>query len=291
MLPLDVDETAPDVNILYWNLTAAVWCDTELSDWVSIKQGLRQECLASRHQFALYTEIIMRAINELDGFKIGGQVVSNLRYAYDSIILAESEEQLQHLINVVVTESERKILYLNSAKSFTMVFSNTTKVNPTGNITVHEKDLEQHQSFVYMENILTSDARCDKEIRRRIIIAKSTFTSMNKLLISRSIGIAVRMRVLKCCKSLLLYIVHRQLSFLGHVMRKDDWEGLVVTGFVDGKRRNIPHIPQQDDEQVALGLIWMAKIKDVWSKWCTHINQHLRKCYSMMMVMLMISFI
>ena len=36
-------------------------------------------------------------------------------------------------------------------------------------------------------------------------------------------------------------------------MRKDDWEGLVVTGFVDGKRSNIPHIPQQDDEQVALG--------------------------------------
>ena len=70
-------------------------------------QGVRQTCVASPHLFALYIEMIMRAIAELDGFKIGGKVVNNLRYAGDTVILSDSEKQLQQLINVMVTESER----------------------------------------------------------------------------------------------------------------------------------------------------------------------------------------
>ena len=52
--------------------------------------------------------------------------------------------------------------------------------------------------------------------------------------------------------SLLIDIVHRQLTFLGHILRKGELENLVVTGFVDGKReigpvaRNFSHLPQQD---------------------------------------------
>ena len=80
----------------------------------------------------------MRGKDELEGFKFGGKVVKNLRYVDDIVIVSESNEQLQQLINVVVTESERKTLYLNSAKSFTMVLINA-KVNPTCNITVHGK--------------------------------------------------------------------------------------------------------------------------------------------------------
>ena len=62
----------------------------------------------------------MRELDDMDGFRIGGTVVNNLRY--DTVIIAESEEYLQRLINVVVTKSEEKGLYLNSAKSFTMGF-------------------------------------------------------------------------------------------------------------------------------------------------------------------------
>ena len=51
--------------------------------------------------------MIMRAIEDMEGFRIGGKVVNNLRYA-DTVILAESEQQLQQLINTVVTESELK---------------------------------------------------------------------------------------------------------------------------------------------------------------------------------------
>ena len=57
----------------------------------------------------------------MEGFRIGGKVVNNLRYADDTVILAESEQQLQQLINTSSTESEPKGLYLNSTKSFTII--------------------------------------------------------------------------------------------------------------------------------------------------------------------------
>ena len=64
----------------------------------------------------------MRELGDMEGFKIGGTVVNNyhLRYADDTVIVAESEEQLQRLINVVVANSEEKGLHLNSAKSFSI---------------------------------------------------------------------------------------------------------------------------------------------------------------------------
>ena len=139
----------------------------------------------------------MRELDDMDGFRIGGTVINNLRYADDTVIIAESEEQLQCLINVVVTKSEEKGLYLNSAKSFVMVFSKASQI-PSCNINVHGKILEQVHSFIYLGSLFTSVARCEKEIRSRIGIAKSAFTSMSKVLTSRDIHIqTVRIKVLR----------------------------------------------------------------------------------------------
>ena len=93
---LDVDrsETRLLTN-LYWKQTADVRCGDDISEWLDIKQGVRQGCVASPHLFALYTEMIMRELDDMDGFRIGGTVVNNLRYADDTVIIAESEEQLQ----------------------------------------------------------------------------------------------------------------------------------------------------------------------------------------------------
>ena len=177
-LDVDKSETRLITNI-YWKQTTAVRCGDDISEWLDIKQGVRQECVSSPHLFALYTEMIMRELDDMDGFRIGGTVVNNLRYADDTVIIAQSEEQLPRLINVVVTKSEEKGLYLNSAKSFAMVFSKASQI-PTCNINVHGKILEQVHSFVYFGSQFTSDARCEMEIRRRIGITKSVFTSMSK---------------------------------------------------------------------------------------------------------------
>ena len=106
----------------------------------------------------------MRELGDMGDFRICGTVVNNLRYADDTVIVAESEEQLQRLINVVVAKSEEKRLHLNSAKSFLMVFSKSI-TTPTCQIDVHGNILEQVQSFIYLRSLFSSDTRCEKYIR------------------------------------------------------------------------------------------------------------------------------
>ena len=78
-----------------------------------------------------------------------------------------------------------------------MVFSKSI-TTPTCHIDVHGNILEQVQSFIYLGSLISSDARYEKEIRRRTGIAKLSFTSMNKVLTSRNIDMAVRLSVIKC---------------------------------------------------------------------------------------------
>jgi len=287
-----VDVDNHDVRLLanlYWTQQAAVRHNGDISEWMCIKQGVRQGCVASPHLFVLYTEMIMRSLDNMGGFRIGGKVINNLRYADDTVILAETELELQQLMDIVVEESERKGLYLNSAKSFTMVFSKSSDI-PRCKIKVHGKELDQVDHFVYLGSMFTSDGRCEKEVKRRIGIAKSTFTTMKKVLCGKNISMSVRLRVLKCYVwSTLLYgcetwtlsqgmidrleavehwflrrmmripwtdkvstlevfrrantkqnlfqdIIRRQMQFLGHIVRKDELEKIVLTGYVEGKR-------------------------------------------------------
>ena len=74
-------------------------------------------------------------------------MINNHMYADDTVIIAESKNQLQQLMDTVMKESEAKGLFLNSAKSFTMVFSKS-EVRPTCKITVHGNTLEQVDKFV-----------------------------------------------------------------------------------------------------------------------------------------------
>ena len=93
---------------LYWNQQAAVRHNGEVSESMNIKQSIRQGCVTSPHLFRLYTEMIMRNMEGQGGFGVGGTVINNLRYADDTVIIAETEEELQQLIDIVVRESENK---------------------------------------------------------------------------------------------------------------------------------------------------------------------------------------
>ena len=83
-------------------------------------------------------------------------MINNLRYADDTVIIAESKNQLQQLMDTVGEESEATGLFLNSAKSFTMVFSKS-EVRPTCKITVHGNTQEQVDRVVYLGSLFTSD--------------------------------------------------------------------------------------------------------------------------------------
>ena len=91
---------------------------------------------------------------------------------------------------------------------------------------------------------------------------------------------------------LLIDIVHRQLTFLGHILRKGELEKLVVTGFVDGKRDRgrqretfLTYLSKIVGKS-PLELINLAKKRDVWTKFCAHSNLRLRILYTMMMILL-----
>ena len=100
-----IDIESHDIKLLanlYWNQQAAVRHSGVVSGSINIKQGIRQGCVASPHLFALYTEMIMRSIEGKGGCRVGGTVINNLRYADDTVIIAETEEELLQLIDIVV---------------------------------------------------------------------------------------------------------------------------------------------------------------------------------------------
>ena len=116
--------------------------------------------------------------------------VTKVRYAYDTLILSETEYELHHLMDIVVQESEQKRVFLNIDKSYTMVFSESSSI-PTCLIKVHGKPLEQMNSFVYLQCVFTSDSRFEREVKRRIGIAMTAFTYMEKVLCGRNISMLV----------------------------------------------------------------------------------------------------
>ena len=199
-LLLSLDIESYDIQFLanlYWNQQAAVRHNGEVSESMNIKQSSQQDCVASPHLFALYTE--MRNIEGKGDFRVGGTVLNNLWYADETVINAETEKNMQQLIDIVVRESENNRVYLNGSKSFTMVFSNSTVI-PTCNITIHGHgtSLEQVNSFIYLGSMFTSDGRYVQDVRWRIGIAKLTFTYLENVLKSRDIKLQLRIRVLKC---------------------------------------------------------------------------------------------
>lgn len=92
---LDIDGKEVElIKSLYWDQQAAVRQNGALSDFVIIRQGVRQGCVLPPELFNLYTETIMRHLKDQDGLSVGGVNINSLRYADDTAILADSEEEL-----------------------------------------------------------------------------------------------------------------------------------------------------------------------------------------------------
>ena len=139
-----IDVDSHDVQLLaslYWKQKAAVRHNVRLVDVCVSSMCASRMCIASPHLFALYTEMIIISLEDKGGFRIGGRVIDNLRYADDT------EHELHHLMDIVVQESELKGLFLNIAKSYTMVFNKSSSI-PTCQIKLHGKPMEQVNSFV-----------------------------------------------------------------------------------------------------------------------------------------------
>ena len=190
---------------LYWEQSAAVRIDGEYTIFSEIKRGVRQGCVLSPDLFNIYSEIILRTISDIEGVKVGGRNVNNLRYADDTVLIADSEQGLQNLLSAVADESEAMGLQLNAKKTECMVVSKK-QTTPVCNITCKGTNIKQVENFKYLGFTVTSTAKCDSEIKKRIAISKEAFSKMGTVLKSRNIKFETKILIMKTyIWSVLLY--------------------------------------------------------------------------------------
>jgi hypothetical protein len=183
---------------LYYNQTACVKVDQEVSAKVSIKRGVRQGCVMSPMLFNAYTEPVFEIAlnNRREGVKIGGEIINNIRYADDTAIMAESLEDLQTLLNAVNNECTEKGLTINAKKTKWMVVG---KINIEDSVLrLDNKILERVEHFRYLGSWIDCRVESDEEISTRIELARKNFINWRSVLCSRSLSLTTRLRVLKC---------------------------------------------------------------------------------------------
>ena len=112
----------------------------------------------------------MKEIEDLHGIAVGVNV-NNERYADDTALIADSNEKLQVIVDKLVTESEKKGLYMNIKKTECMVISKK-KTYHQCTIFINGEQVKQVYGFNYLGSLITSDSKCDQEIKRRIVLAK-----------------------------------------------------------------------------------------------------------------------
>ena len=190
---------------LYWNQRAVVRMDDSFTDEFDIKRGVRQGCILSPKLFNLYSEEVFKDLDHLEGIVIGGRNINNIRYADDTALIANSEEGLQMIVDEVNERSKSLGLYMNVTKTKVMLMHKKEEDKKV-TILVGGKELKQVKSYLYLGQMVTSDGRCDTEIKRRIGIAKSSFGKMKDALTSRRLNLSTRKRLLHCyVMSTLLY--------------------------------------------------------------------------------------
>ena len=102
------------------------------------------------------------------GLKIAGRNIDNLRYADDTTLMAESEEELKILLMKVKMESEKVGLKLNVQK---------TKIMASGPITSWEVDEEAVSDFIFPGSKITADGDCSHGIKRRLLLVRKVMTN------------------------------------------------------------------------------------------------------------------
>ena len=140
----------------------------------------------------------------MKGVNIGGVNINNLRYADDTVLLAEGPMFRQALLAAVNEKGKPCGMEMNLIKTKSMVISRKKPV-PNISISIEGKPIQQVDRMVYLGYMATEDGKRDKEIKR-IGIARTAFESVAKILTSRNVSIELRSSIAKCCIwSTLLY--------------------------------------------------------------------------------------
>ena len=169
---------------LYAGQEATVRTGHGTTDWLQIGKGVRQCCILSPCLFNLYAEYIMRNAGldeEQAGIKIARRNINNFRFADDTILIAESKEELKSLLMKVKEKSENVGLKLNIQK---------TKIMASGPITTWQIDgetMETVTDFSFFGSKITADGYCSHEIKSHLLLGRKAMTNLVSILKSRAI--------------------------------------------------------------------------------------------------------
>ena len=110
------------------------------------------------------------------GIEIAGRNINNLRYANDTTLMAESEEELKGLLMKVKEESEKVGLKLNIQKTKIMVSSPITSWQIDG------ETVETVSDFIFLCSKITADGDCSQEIKRHLLLGRKVMTNLDSIL-------------------------------------------------------------------------------------------------------------
>ena len=159
---------------LYAGQEATVRTGHGTTDWFQIGKGVLQGCILSPCLLNFYAEYLMRNARLEEaraGIKIARRNIDNHRYADDTTLMVESEEELKSLLMKVKKESEKVGLKLNIQK---------TKIMASGPVISWEIDGETEETvsdFIFLGSKITADGDCSHEIKRHLLLGRKVMTN------------------------------------------------------------------------------------------------------------------
>ena len=202
-------------------------------DWLQIGKAVCQGCMLSPCLFNLYAQYILQNVrmNESqEGIKMARRNITNLRYADDNTLMAESKEELKSLLMKMKEESERADLKLNIQKTKIMAFS------PTILQQIDREKMETVTDFIFLGSKIIADGDCSHEIKRHVLPGRKAMINLDNILKSRDITLPTKVHIVK---AMVFSSSHVQMWDLDHKKElmplnggvgEDSWESLCLQG-------------------------------------------------------------
>ena len=182
------------LRYLYAGQEATVRTGYGTTDWFQIGKGVHQGCILSPCLFNVYAEYIMRNSGGDEAqarIKTAGRNINNLRYADDTTLMAESEEELKSLLMKVKEESEEVGLKLNIQE---------TKIMASGPITSWQSDWGNNgnsEILILGGSKITADGDCSHEIKSCLLLGRKAMTNLDSIFKSRDIILLTKVRLVR----------------------------------------------------------------------------------------------
>ena len=179
---------------LYAGQEATLRTGHRTTDRFKTGKGVHQGSIFSPSLFNLYAEYIVQnaGLEESQaGIQTAGRNINNLRYADDTSLMAESEEELKSLLMRVKEDNEKAGLKLNIQKTKIMASSSITSWQIDG------EKVERVTNFIFFLSKIIADGNCSHEIKRRLFLGRKAMANLDSILKSKYIPLLTKVCMVK----------------------------------------------------------------------------------------------